>query len=204
MKPMMVMGTLISEGNSKLGKIASISLHPGDGCRHDCNCRIEGCYAVKIARIYNSCRHTWAVNLKVADGDPNKYFRSISGYLDYRKPNVFRWHVSGDILNENYRKNMFAIARKHPDVRFLCFTKMYDLINKVQKRYFPPNLRIVFSAWPGYPMENRHNLPVAYMKDKNNPDPRIPKDAILCRKQCDECMLCWDLPEGASVYFKKH
>lgn len=201
---MKVMGAFISEENIKLGKIGSVSILPREGCRNNCECRNGNCYAIKMTKYHHSVRHSWGTNLKLAISEPGRYFNSISAYLETRKPDVFRWHVAGDILNEDYRKRMFAIARKFPSVRFLCFTKMYALINRVQKRYFPPNLRIVFSAWPGYPMENRHNLPVAYMLDKKNPDPRIPKDAILCKKRCDECLLCWDLPDGASVYFKKH
>jgi hypothetical protein len=122
-----------------------------------------------------------------------------------RQPDIFRWHVGGDIPDADYFQLMVNIARLIPETKFLAFTKQYKIVNKYldHAKKLPDNLTIVFSSWLLLEMKNRHNLPVAWLDDGH--DKRIPDDAIECAGNCETCGLCWNLPSiGKDVKFKKH
>ena len=55
------MNIKISNGNSKMGKIPSVSLPSVVTCRKDCSCK-EKCYARKIERIRPNVRDSYAAN----------------------------------------------------------------------------------------------------------------------------------------------
>jgi hypothetical protein len=82
------------------------------------------------------------------------------------KPRLFRWHVAGDILGENYLRGMCRIAEENPDTHFLVFTKAFDIVNGYEDREaMPGNLVIIFSAWPGMEFDNPYGHCVAWMQD---------------------------------------
>jgi len=191
------MNTIISKGNMKLGKIPNISLPPILSCGNKVECA-KSCYALKAFRLYPSAKKAWLNNLDLYNSDPNKYFGDIDGYLLKSKPAFFRFHQAGDILNQDYLNRMKVLCRKHKNVKFLCFTKKYNL----DFRYKSSNLEIVFSAWPG------RNIPkskfrIAWLD--NGEDNRIPKSAIECPGHCDVCGMCWNLSKlNKDVKFKIH
>lgn len=89
----------ISYGNSKIGRIANISLPPIMSCPKDVPCSI-GCYALKSYRLYENVRKAWDWNLKLLKDDPYDYFGSLIDQLKRKKQlKRFRWHVSGDIVD---------------------------------------------------------------------------------------------------------
>jgi hypothetical protein len=138
--------------------------------------------------------------LDIAKNDLNKYFLDISQQIFHAKksPKFFRWHVSGDIISQEYLEGMKSIAAAFPGIKFLAFTKIYSL--KFGK--LPENLSIVLSAWPGLPMYNPYNLPVAYMQDGS--EKRV-KNALECPGGCDTCGMCWNLKKiNKNVVFNKH
>lgn len=51
----------ISSGNSKLGKIPSVSLPAGATCRSDCECSRK-CYAKKLERLRKTVREAYQHN----------------------------------------------------------------------------------------------------------------------------------------------
>ena len=201
----------ISEGNSKMGRVAHINLPPVRTCDHNLPCYMGVCYAKKAYRQYPNVREAWDANWDMAENHRDDYFRQINEYLERRKPALFRWHSAGDIPDEDYLHRMFLIARYHKDVKFLVFTKKYDLAmtvadRRLQFRRQAPNLNIVISAWPYLPVEKKlfDKFPVAFMLDPRDPDERIPMDAKDCTGKCDECGLCWRLHPGESVKFHIH
>jgi ferredoxin len=195
----------IADGNSKLGRIPNISIVPGKDCGN-CTACVKGCYAVKFYRMYPSVRSAWTANSELAHGDREGYMRQIREYLTENRPAYFRWHVAGDILDQAYLEEMKLIAREYPKVRFLAFTKMHML----EYKRIPKNLAIVASMWPGLAIPaNVRRLPKAWLDEGNEKgkvrDARIPKTAIPCPGRCDECGMCWALPQlGRDVVFHKH
>lgn len=190
----------ISLGNTKLGDIPNISLIPGKDCG-DVPCKRE-CYALKAWKQYRETRCAWTRNSKAAHKNPAQYFEQLSDFLERKHPAWFRWHVAGDILDQDYLENMKSVAQHFPSTRFLAFTKRHDL----KYRNIPSNLAVVFSMWPGWGSEakaRKLGIPLAWMDDKS--DPRIPESAIECPGSCENCAMCWQLKRiGRDVTFKKH
>ena len=199
----------ISRGNSKLGKhIANISLPPGSTCPRDAPCRSPGCcYAQKAWRQYPSVRRAWGENLAEYVMNPKGYFADIITWLWKHKPRRFRWHVAGDIPNQEYLDNMVVIAKLNRITQFLCFTKKYEL----EYKGIPSNLNIFASSWPGYgvvhvPYSDEGGrvlygaLPIAWCQDGS--ESRIPPGAYECPGSCETCDHCWG--SRNDVWFHKH
>lgn len=194
------MNCAISDGNSKLGAIPNISLIPGKDCG-DVPCKRD-CYALKAWRQYKGARAAWTRNSTMAHKDRAEYFRQIESYLARKNPRWFRWHVAGDILDQDYLAHMVRIAKTFPNVRFLAFTKRHDLDFKG----LPSNLAIVFSMWPGWGTvghARRTGLRIAWMQDGT--EKRVPNNAIECPGNCENCAMCWHLKKlNRDVVFHKH
>lgn len=198
----------ISWGNKKLGKhIANISLPPGVTCPRDAPCRSpDCCYAWKAWRQYPSVRHAWGTNLAEYVMNPKGYFEDIQRWMWKHKPQRFRWHVAGDIPNQEYLDGMIMIAKLNRLTRFMCFTKRYDL----SYEGIPSNLSIFASAWPGYGVVHvaysgeawihSESLPIAWCQDGS--ESRIPLDAYECPGSCEQCDHCWI--SRRDVWFHKH
>lgn len=61
-------------------------------------------------------------------------------------------------------------------------------------------------AWSkSFRVDNPYRLPVAYVLfRKGELNPAIPDLAIPCGGHCPECLACWSLEKGQSVYFRQH
>ena len=186
----------LSDGNQKVGKCPNVSLTPIKACGNCTQCA-KNCYALKSYRMYREVRAAWDGNLQLARGDRAHYFSQISEQLSKRRkpPRYFRWHVSGDILDQNYFDHMCGIAVRHSRTKFLVFTKMHAL----DFSRAPKNLRVVLSMWPGMPLPTQQ-LPRAWMQDGT--ETRVPQDAITCPGLCEDCHACWGLK--CDVVFNKH
>ena len=188
----------ISAGNRKVGHIPSISLPPIITCNPKAKC-FKDCYVLKSYRICPSVRDAYSKNLKTFTDNPDLYFESIDQWIKIKKPVLFRFHVSGDIPNRSYLTGMVKLAIDNPEIKFLAFTKRYNL-NHLFKNV-PENLSIVLSAWPDMRLP-KTNLPIAFMDNGN--EKRI-KNAIDCFGNCETCGMCWSLKKiGKNVVFKKH
>ncbi len=194
----------ISTGNSKMGKVASVSLPPIKACGNCKECA-KRCYAKQQYQQYPNTRKAYDNNFELAKNERTEYFKQIDGYIKYKRVKLFRWHVSGDILNEGYFKGLVEVTDNNKDTKFIVFTKMYDLVNSFYKNncYIPNNLTIIFSAWPGLKMDNPNKFPVAYMKDQAG-KAKIPANAKECKGNCEKCLMCFNLKHGESVYFNEH
>lgn len=195
----------ISEGNKKMGYLPSFSTSPGvqGSCPINCN----GCYAMKMEKIYPSVRKSYSNNLLMAVTRMKDTFEAISNYLSAFRPILFRWHVSGDIMNKAYLTHMILLAEKHPTTQFFAFTKQYKIVNNYldgldMMQGLPSNLKIIFSGWVGLPMKNPYNLPIAWMQDGT--ETRVPSDAMDCPGDCQTCQKCAWIENGQSVVFEKH
>jgi hypothetical protein len=195
----MEMKTKISKGNSKMGKVMSVSLTPVRSCPKDVPCASRGnCYALKAYVQYPATRNAWDINYEMATGDRVTYFEEIIKAIQRVKPRFFRWHVAGDILDQDYLNWMITIARENPEVKFLAFTKRHDL----NYHFEASNLSIVFSMWPTFGDMGK-GMPRAWMQDGS--EDRVPGDALECFGNCETCGMCWSLKSiGRDVVFHKH
>lgn len=194
----------ISNGNSKMGPIPSVSLPPIITCKH-CETCGKDCYAAKLARIYKSVREAWQRNLDILNADRDSYFIQVKAAAMVTR--FFRWHVSGDIVDYDYFDRMVKIARELKGTEFLVFTKNYEVVNEYLNTHKKPrNLHIIFSLpFNGAIIDNPHNLPTAAVLFK---DQDLKPGYKMCGGNCTECACrgvgCWQLKKGETIAFKKH
>jgi len=208
----------ISLGNTKMGKIPSVSLPPIVTCQDMVPCAQEGsCYVIKNMK-YGTVVMAYSKNLDIYTKDPDEFFNQIKGYLMLNRPQYFRFHVGGDIPCQDYYDRMVKLCEEHKDTEFMFMTKSYmdghykkwmanpigsPLKRDINFNIVPDNLNIIISTWPGYPIPRdlRERFPVAWLDDGR--DGRIPDDGYICNKKCDECLHCWS-KDRKDVVFKLH
>lgn len=202
----------ISLGNTKMGKIPSVSLPPIKSCGN-CNDCAKHCYAMKAYRQYPLTKAAYDNNYKLATENREQYFSDIREYLKKNKPKYFRWHTAGDILDLKYLFEMNRIATEFKKTKFLCFTKMYGLVDEfLFVRNFAPNFKMFLSAW--LDKENisynkigirKHfnldDLSIARTVNKGDLDRHI---GFKCEGNCEQCGFCFESKNGSTVIFEMH
>jgi hypothetical protein len=108
--------------------------------------------------------------------DPEFFERSLDSYLTYEKPARFRYFVAGDIPDQNFLTMAKRVAAKHPDTKFLVFSKRHDLNLAIGHG---TNLAVWRSMWEGWG-EPDENYPQAWHIPKDGSETRAPKDAFAC------------------------
>lgn len=181
----------ITTSNTKMKHTSNISLPPIISCGNNALFCKDYCYALKFYRMYPEVKKAWDDNLKELEEDQEYYFQSIRKHLLKKQPKYFRWHVSGDIKNQEYLDQMKSIAKDYCFVNFLAFTKQYNLdySNK------PENLSIVLSAWPGLKIPSI-DMPIAYVCFKEE---KRYINTYICPEDCNDCRICWNLMNCESV-----
>ncbi len=204
------MNLKVSNGNSKMGRIPSVSLPAFVTCRHDCECS-ERCYAAKLERLRPSVRQAYHHNYELLKCNPDVYWRETEATIMMSR--FFRFHVSGDIPDNEYFRRMIDVVTRNPHCQVLCFTKKYEMINKVLLKMLdddetlPSNFHLVYSAWRGLKMDNPLMLPEAHVRYRDGTT-TAGKSAHECGGNCTDCAMtdggCWTLKHGEQVVFNEH
>lgn len=198
----------ISTSVSKLGEnIATVNLPPKITCNANAPCVAGGCYACKGRFCFKRVKESLQNNLNAYAENPQRYFDVIDSTLRMIPYKFFRFHSSGDIVDDQYLKLMFQLARKHRNTKFLCFTKKFNLVNTAMKTMRKPsNLILVFSNWGDFICDNPNRLPTSWVR--LNSGEYIPERSNECTGFCGECVntdaSCWKLKRGQAVVFNKH
>ena len=201
----------ISGGNAKLNEIKNISLPPVISCGSNCKECKKYCYAIKSFNRLPNVRAAWVENYNLYLNDPVLYFNSIKAATALER--VFRWHVSGDIVNHNYLIGMIEVANNSKHCEYLAFTKQYNIINNAIDNgvVIPDNLHLIFSASPGIEMNNPHGLPECHINFENeflNTYTNKFKYTYHCTGNCKECVIngcgCFFLKRGDAVVINQH
>jgi hypothetical protein len=182
--------------------VPACSLAPGKTCIPSAPCFKSGkCYALKAFRQYPNTRAAWLRNTELAFRSPAEFCSQLREFFQRKQPAFFRWHVSGDIINQEYLENMKTLAAVAPKTNSLAFTKRHYL----DYTRLPKNLSVVFSMWPGLPVPKRRNPRIRYAWYQDGTETRIPKTALQCPGSCENCMMCWELHKiGRDVWFAAH
>lgn len=200
----------ISTGNTKMGKVVSVSLLPiltcPALCRGTCGKR---CYAKKIALLRSVVARAYARNTVVAKLAPEVFFRVVRDAM--KSARFFRFHVSGDIPDSNYLHRVINACESASHCEVLMFTKRFDLVNRYIKEWgsLPGNLHCLFSGWtnlnPTALGLNPYNLPETTVYEK---DEDINPEWNLCGGNCLDCAIhdggCWAAKPGETIAFKIH
>ncbi len=191
----------ISLGNTKMGKIPSVSLPPIKACGN-CKACAKHCYAMKAYRQYPAVKAAYDNNYELAINNGGEYFVQIDQYLQANKPKLFRWHVAGDILDLNYFDAMVSFAYQFQKTNFLVFTKMYNIIDEYLVNYsIPPNLKLFYSVWIEEDLDNPHGISTARTVRKGETNRY---DGFICEGNCEQCMACFESKPGSKVIFEMH
>lgn len=178
----------ISNGNRKIGKAMNVSLPPILSCGNCKECK-HFCYDIRACLQYKNVIDARVRNYVILLRDRDLYFSTIDKACTRRKANkMFRWHVSGDIIDLDYFCRMVEIARKHPDFVFWTYTKMYNIINEYCDRYgkdsIPSNFSVMFSEWKGMELVNPYHFGEFRALYENE---SIPENTYYCPGNCDIC-----------------
>ena len=116
----------VSNANSKMGNVKSISMPRVVTCAPDVPCA-KTCY-VGHFDWRRTVRDAYENNLNLWLTDPDSFEQQAiaAAYGSF----YFRWHVSGDIISQDYLAMMCRVARKLPHTHFLAFTKQYKIVNQ--------------------------------------------------------------------------
>ena len=196
----------ISNENKKLGKyIYSVSLPPVSTC-YSLSC-FKKCYARRMTVYHTTVGIAWERNLNILLSNPDKYWREVEGSI--MMSNFFRYHVGGDILNYDYFVKMCEIAARNPHNIQIVFTKKYDIVNEWIKHNgdIPSNLKVIFSGWLGYKMDNPNNLPECHVLFRDGTTEAKP-NAFICNGFCQDCAItktgCFGVKQGDHIVIKEH
>lgn len=196
----------VSLGNTKLGNIPQFNLPPGMTCSKEAckTCLVCGCYAVKAWKQYKDVRYAWYCNYMGLTHYPHEVEKALFSFFsrNRRKPlQFFRIHSSGDFFAAWYLLMWCRIAAAFPDIRFLAFTKQFDVLRSVGRDRIPENMIVYLSGWEGLtvPEDLRKLYPVADCVPEGMP---APENSTECAGDCRNCKHCFI--SGKNTYFHKH
>lgn len=206
----------LPRGNVKTGSIPAFNLAPGITCSKCARktCYQDGCYALRdmCKNGYNPAKNSvlraWTENTKKAVKDIDGFIREMDAYLTIYGANInggrfFRIHAAGDFFNSKYAQAWYTLAERHPEIKFLAFTKSWDAVRAVDFSALP-NFSLVLSGWEGVeiPADLRAKYPAAFCIGTEG---EKPAGAILCPGHCEACGACWSLARNKQdVSFLKH
>lgn len=194
----------ISKGNIKMGSIPSVSLPVGITCNPNAPC-FKKCYARLLAARRKNCKDAYENNLDILTEDPALYWLQVKAAASMSR--YFRYHVSGDIPNLDYFKQMVKTAAELPHTNFLAFTKQFPIVNDFLNAggVIPDNLKVIYSNWGNWKCDNPHGLPVCEVIFKGS-EPA--DDWKVCGGNCTECACrgvgCWELKNGETIAIYEH
>ena len=201
----------ISAGNAKLDGIKNVSLPPVVTCGSNCKECKKYCYAIKSFNRLPVVANAWSENYATYLNNPGVFFAGVKNATATER--VFRWHVSGDIVDYNYFLGMVDVANANGYCDYLAFTKQYDVVNEFIDNggVIPDNLHLIFSASPGVSMDNKYNLPECHVNFANsNKNTYTDKFyfTYYCTGNCRECVIngcgCFFLKSGDAVVINQH
>lgn len=203
----------LSNHNSKTGSCCNNLAFPTCTCREDAPCKASGCYCMKGRQAMCNVVAAYVRNLMIYNNDHDDFWEQVKFKIKHNPLPLFRWFDAGDILDYEFFCGMVELAKAFPNIRFMSFTKKYDIVNEwlATNGDLPKNLNIIFSAWHiGWKVNNPFDMPVAYVDFKDQTlNPQFPKGITGCPNQsdktitCSMCQKCWNKKVKA-VVFKQH
>ena len=165
------------------GKLQAV---PGSVC-YDCYA-LKGCYVFKVVQD--------AQYRRLAAIKKSRWVAAMVHLINSKKPDVFRWHDSGDVQDLQHLIKIFQVCERTPTKRHWLPTREAWIKDYLHKK--PDNLVIRFSA----PMVNQRapeswpNSSEVVTEGGNCPSSKQDK-------QCLDCRACWD-PSIKTIQYKAH
>jgi hypothetical protein len=158
---------------------AKLQKVPGSVC-YDCYA-LKGCYVFKVVQD--------AQYRRLAAIKKGRWVAAMAHLINSKKPDVFRWHDSGDVQDLQHLIKIFQVCERTPTKRHWLPTREAWIKDYLHKK--PTNLVIRFSA----PMVNQR-APESWPNSSE-----VVTEGGNC--QCLDCRACWD-PSIKTIQYKAH
>ena len=152
------------------------------------------CYALKNCYMFKVVQEAQYKRLK-AIAHP-QWVEAMATLINSKKPDVFRWHDSGDVQDEAHLNKIFEVCRATPAKRHWMPTR--EAWIKDHMASCPDNLVVRFSSpmVDQGPVKSWANTSTVSTKSRSCPAPDN-------NNECGSCRACWD-PLVKNVEYGKH
>jgi len=188
-------------GLSKPSKMPGWSIGiPAKECKTGAKLRLipdsvcYGCYALKGCYVFDIVQKA---QYKRLDAIKNPYWvEAMTTLINSKKPDVFRWHDSGDVQDEAHLNKIFEVCRLTPSKRHWMPTREAWIKDHMHKA--PANLVVRFSSpmIDQGPVKSWANTSTVSTKSRSCPAPDN-------NNECGDCRACWD-PLVKNIEYGKH
>ena len=143
----------------------------------------EGCYALKGCYVFKVVQEAQYKRLE-AISHPD-WVLAMATLINSKKPDVFRWHDSGDVQDEAHLNKIFEVCRLTPGKRHWMPTREAWIKDHMHKA--PANLVVRFSSpmIDQGPVKSWANTSTVSTKSRTCPAPDN-------NNECGSCRACWD------------
>jgi len=154
----------------------------------------EGCYALKGCYVFAVVQAAQYKRLK-AIAHP-QWVEAMATLINSKKPDVFRWHDSGDVQDVDHLEKIFEVCKLTPDKRHWMPTREAWIKDHMHKA--PANLVVRFSSpmIDQGPVKSWANTSTVSTKSRTCPAPDN-------NNECGTCRACWD-PLVKNIEYGKH
>ena len=188
-------------GLSKPSKMPGWSIGiPAKECKTGAKLRLipdsvcEGCYALKGCYVFKVVQEAQYKRLE-AISHPD-WGLAMATLINSKKPDVFRWHDSGDVQDVQHLEKIFEVCRLTPSKRHWMPTR--EAWIKDHMHLAPANLVVRFSSpmVDQGPVKSWANTSTVSTKSRTCPAPDN-------NNECGSCRACWD-PLVKNIEYGKH
>ena len=149
---------------------------------------LKGCY---VFAVVQAAQYKRLEAIKHPD-----WVQAMTTLINSKKPDVFRWHDSGDVQDEAHLNKIFEVCRATPAKRHWMPTR--EAWIKDHMASCPDNLVVRFSSpmVDQGPVKSWANTSTVSTKSRTCPAPDN-------NNECGSCRACWD-PLVKNVEYGKH
>ena len=154
----------------------------------------EGCYALKGCYVFKVVQEAQYKRLEAIQ-HPD-WVLAMATLINSKKPDVFRWHDSGDVQDVDHLNKIFEVCRLTPEKRHWMPTREAWIKDHMHKA--PANLVVRFSSpmIDQGPVKSWANTSTVSTKSRTCPAPDN-------NNECGSCRACWD-PLVKNIEYGKH
>ena len=154
----------------------------------------EGCYALKGCYVFKVVQEAQYKRLEAIQ-HPD-WVLAMATLINSKKPDVFRWHDSGDVQDVDHLEKIFEVCRLTPEKRHWMPTREAWIKDHMHKA--PANLVVRFSSpmVDQGPVKSWANTSTVSTKSRTCPAPDN-------NNECGSCRACWD-PLVKNIEYGKH
>jgi hypothetical protein len=188
-------------GLSKPSKMPGWSIGiPAKECKTGAKLRLipnsvcEGCYALKGCYVFKVVQEAQYKRLEAIQ-HPD-WVLAMATLINSKKPDVFRWHDSGDVQDLDHLNKIFEVCRLTPNKRHWMPTREAWIKDHMEAA--PANLVVRFSSpmVDQGPVKSWRNTSTVSTKSRTCPAPDN-------NNECGSCRACWD-PLVKNIEYGKH